>query len=95
MIDRFAEAAEARENVRARYFATLLQRSLKVLGTFAKQPITRGRMHYLEFIPAALEAVHRSIDELPEFAPLRDIVPVSIDLAAARERAAMLHLRSS
>lgn len=91
IIDTFAAAAGAVGDVRRRYFATLLQRSLKVLGTFAKQPIARGRMHYLEFIPAALEAVQRCVDELPEFAPLRDIVPATIDLDAAKVRASILY----
>lgn len=96
LIESFARLSGATGDVRRRYFATLLQRSLKVLGTFAKQPIVRGRMHYLEFIPAALDAIRRCLDELPEFAALRDIVPASIDLAAMKERAATLHgLRGS
>jgi aminoglycoside/choline kinase family phosphotransferase len=95
-IGAFARQSGATGDVRRRYFATLLQRSLKVLGTFAKQPIVRGRMHYLEFIPAALEAIRRCLEELPEFGALRDIVPASVDLASLKERAATLHgLRGS
>jgi aminoglycoside/choline kinase family phosphotransferase len=55
-----------------RYFETLLQRSIKILGTFAKQALVRGRRHYLEFIPPALESVGRCLEELPEFQKLGD-----------------------
>ncbi len=60
---------------RARYFETLLQRSIKILGTFAKQAIVRGRRHYLEFIPPALESVRRCILELPQYSELGDLLP--------------------
>ena len=76
---------------RRRYFETLLQRSIKILGTFSKQPITRGRMHYLEFIPATLESIERCLEELPEYAPLRDIFPLAFDLASASDRARTLN----
>jgi aminoglycoside/choline kinase family phosphotransferase len=56
------------------YFETLLQRSIKILGTFAKQVIVRGRQHYLEFIPPALESIQRCIDELPEYGKLGDLL---------------------
>ena len=75
------------DELRTRYFETLLQRSIKILGTFSKQPIVRGRMHYLDFIPATLESIERCLDELPEYAPLRDIFPLRFDLERARERA--------
>jgi aminoglycoside/choline kinase family phosphotransferase len=52
---------------RACYFETLLQRSIKILGTFARQAIVRGRRHYLEFVPPALESIERCLEELPEF----------------------------
>jgi aminoglycoside/choline kinase family phosphotransferase len=76
-----------RRSIRRRYFETLLQRSIKILGTFAKQPITRGRMHYLEFIPATLESVQRCLRELPEYGALASQLPMTFDAAAARERA--------
>lgn len=87
----YAEAAHAAGDVRRRYFETLLQRSIKILGTFSKQPIARGRMHYLEFIPPTLESIRRCLDELPEHAALRDIFPLQFDLAAATERARELN----
>lgn len=77
--------------LRSRYFETLLQRSIKILGTFSKQPITRGRMHYLDFIPPTLESVARCLTELPDFAPLRELLPMDFSLERARERARELN----
>jgi N-acetylmuramate 1-kinase len=93
LVDHYASATGAGGDVRRRYFETLLQRSIKILGTFSKQPIARGRMHYLDFIPATLESVSLCIDKLPEYEPLRDIFPVRFDVAAARERARELNDR--
>jgi N-acetylmuramate 1-kinase len=59
---------------RTRYFETLLQRSIKILGTFAKQAIVRQRRHYLDYIPPALESVARCLEELPEFRTLGDLL---------------------
>ena len=87
LLAHYSGVARLEGDVRHRYFETLLQRSIKILGTFSKQPITRGRMHYLDFIPATLESIVRCLDELPEYAPLRDIFPLTFDLEAARQRA--------
>jgi aminoglycoside/choline kinase family phosphotransferase len=95
LLQHYAEVAGAAGNVRHRYFEVLLQRSIKILGTFAKQPIARGRMHYLDFIPGALESVSRCIDELPGYAALRDIFPLQFDLHAARDRAQKLNEAAS
>ena len=94
MLAHYAEVTGAAGDVRHRYFETLLQRSIKILGTFSAQPILRGRMHYLEFIPATLESIRRCIEELPEHAPLRDMFPLAFDLATARERARELNDRT-
>lgn len=91
LLDRYAEVTGAAGDVRRRYFETLLQRSIKILGTFSKQPIVRGRMHYLEFIPATLESIRRCLDELPGYAALRDIFPLAFDAETARERAQQLN----
>ncbi|HEV7427706.1 MAG TPA: hypothetical protein VGQ46_15190, partial [Thermoanaerobaculia bacterium] len=80
-----------RRSMRRRYFETLLQRSLKILGTFSKQPLVRGRMGYLDFIPPTLESVHRCIDELPEYGALRSLLPIDFSVAEARERAERIH----
>jgi N-acetylmuramate 1-kinase len=77
--------------IRRRYFEALLQRSIKILGTFARQPIDRGRLHYLEFIPATLESIRRCIDELPHWSELQRLFPLEFSLEAARERAEELN----
>ena len=87
LVDYYASRSGAPEGVRHRYFETLLQRSIKILGTFAKQPIARGRMHYLEFIPPTLESIRRCLEELPEFAVMGDLLPMEFSLEAARRRA--------
>jgi aminoglycoside/choline kinase family phosphotransferase len=91
LLETYRRRIGADEGIRRRYFETLLQRSIKILGTFAKQPIVRGRMHYLDFIPPTLESIERCIEELPEYAPVRDIVPLAFDPDAARERARKLN----
>ncbi len=90
LVEYYARAAAAPESVRRRYFESLLQRSIKILGTFARQPITRGRMHYLEFIPPTLESICRCLDELPEFAALSDLLPMEFSIERARQRAETL-----
>jgi aminoglycoside/choline kinase family phosphotransferase len=96
LLEHYSSVSGATGDVRRRYYETLLQRSIKILGTFSAQPILRARMHYLEFIPATLESIRRCIEELPEYAPLRDMFPLAFDLDAARERAHELNkLRSS
>lgn len=90
LVGYYARISNAPEGVRPRYFESLLQRSIKILGTFAKQPITRGRLHYLEFIPPTLESVRRCLDELPEFAALADVLPMEFSMETARERAKSL-----
>jgi len=72
--------------LRTRYFETLLQRSLKILGTFSRQPIDRGRLHYLDFIPPTLESVELCLRELPDFGELRRVFPLRFSLEEARDR---------
>ena len=91
LLEHYRELRHAGADIRRRYFETLLQRSIKILGTFAKQPIVRGRMHYLDYIPPALEAIRRSIGELPEYASLLDTFPLEFDPDAARTRAQELN----
>ena len=59
--------------VHRRYFETLLQRSIKILGTWAKQYLVRNKTKYLDFIDPTLESIHRCIEELPEFRKLGDV----------------------
>lgn len=91
LLDRYAAGGKLEGNVRVRYFEALLQRSIKILGTFSKQPIVRGKMHYLDFIPPTLASIRRCLDELPQFEPVRDMFPLSFDLEVARRRARELN----
>lgn len=70
MVTHYAQLTSAHLDIRHRYFETLLQRSIKILGTFARQALTRGRDHYLEFIPATLESVRFCLGHLPEYEEL-------------------------
>lgn len=90
LVGYYARRAAAPEGVRRRYFETLLQRSIKILGTFAKQPIVRGRLHYLEFIPPTLESIQRCLEELPESGALSDLLPMNFSIEQARSRAESL-----
>ncbi|MGH9458958.1 MAG: aminoglycoside phosphotransferase family protein [Thermoanaerobaculia bacterium] len=62
---------------RKRYFETLLQRSVKIVGTFARQSITRGRHHYLAYIPPTLESIRVCIAELPDYRELLGTFPLA------------------
>lgn len=81
--------------IRTRYFETLMQRSIKILGTFAKLPIERGRMHYLDFIPATLRSIARCTAELPEFASLGSFFARDFSLDRARRRATELNRKAT
>ena len=89
-VDDYARRTNAPAGVHRRYFETLLQRSIKILGTFARQAIVRGRMHYLEFIPPTLESVSRCLEELPDLWALSDLLPMSFSIERARNRAESL-----
>lgn len=78
LVERYAAARGAGCHLRQRYFETLLQRSIKILGTFARQALVRGRRHYLDFVPPALESVRLCIGQLPEFADLESDFPLRI-----------------
>lgn len=90
-VEKYRQRSGAAGDVRRRYFETLLQRSIKILGTFSKQPIMRGKLHYLEFIPPTIESVARCLEELPEFASLARLFPMSFSVEAARGRLERRH----
>ena len=90
LLDLYAALTGREAGFRHRYFEVLLQRSLKVLGTFAKMPIVRGRLHYLDFIPPAIESVRRALAELPDFGALAALLPMDFDRDAARARVVQL-----
>jgi aminoglycoside/choline kinase family phosphotransferase len=91
LLGHYRELRGADAGIRRRYFETLLQRSIKILGTFSKQPIVRGKMHYLEFIPPTLESIERCLAELPDYAAVREHFPMNFGLDAARRRAQELN----
>jgi aminoglycoside/choline kinase family phosphotransferase len=85
-VDDYARLRGANGNLRTRYFESLLQRSIKIIGTYSRQPIERGRLHYLDFIPPSLESVERCLRELLEFEELPRIFPLRFSLEEARRR---------
>lgn len=91
LVDLYEARSGAAPGLRRRYFETLLQRSIKILGTFSKQPIVRGRLHYLEFIPPTLDSIRRCLEELPEFASLPASFPLDFSLEAVRARLERRH----
>lgn len=91
----YASLRAADGKLRTRYFETLLQRSLKILGTFSRQPIERARIHYLDFIPPTLESVERCLQELPEFEELGKTFPLRFSLQDARKRVKEMNFRAS
>lgn len=86
LLSYYASLRGESEPLRSRYFEALLQRSLKILGTYSRQPIERGRLHYLDFIPPTLESVERCLGELPQFAELERLFPLRFSLDEARRR---------
>ena len=73
LLEYYRERIGAGDDLRRRYFETLLQRSIKILGTWAKQFVVRRKTKYLDFIPPTMESIHRCIVELPEFRKLGDV----------------------
>lgn len=82
LIEYYRARIDASPDLWKRYMESLLQRSIKVLGTFAAQAVTRKRTHYLDYIPPALESVRFCLDQLPEFSELREIFPTSFEVTA-------------
>lgn len=92
LIDYYGSRRGADHSLAGRYYETLLQRSIKILGTFSKQPITRGKVHYLEYIPPTLGSIRACLRRLPEFAPMEALLP--LDFSLDRSQAAVESLRS-
>jgi aminoglycoside/choline kinase family phosphotransferase len=86
LLDYYAAQRNRDHELRTCYFETLLQRSIKIIGTFSRQPIERGRIHYLDFIPPTLESVERCLRELPQFEALGRMLPLQFSLEDARRR---------
>ncbi|MFN2237779.1 MAG: aminoglycoside phosphotransferase family protein [Thermoanaerobaculia bacterium] len=67
LIEYYRERSGGDAGLRKRYAETLLQRSIKIVGTFARQSIARRRHHYLAYIPPTLTTIRACIGELPEY----------------------------
>lgn len=77
LVEHYRALIQAGSDLGVRYLETLLQRSIKVLGTFSYQAVVRKRMHYLDFIPPALESVRFCLEGLPEFSELEEMFPLT------------------
>jgi aminoglycoside/choline kinase family phosphotransferase len=88
LLEYYRTSRGADETLHQRYYETLLQRSIKILGTFARQPLVRGRLHYLDFIPPTIKSVRACLERLPEFAPLAEELPLDFSLQTARNAVA-------
>jgi N-acetylmuramate 1-kinase len=67
LIEYYRERSGGDAGLRKRYAETLLQRSIKIVGTFARQSLARRRHHYLAYIPPTLSTIRTCIGELPEY----------------------------
>lgn len=75
LLERYRERLGADPTIRSRYFETLLQRTIKIIGTFARQAVARGRQHYLDYIPPALRTIEDCVRELPQYGELAELMP--------------------
>jgi aminoglycoside/choline kinase family phosphotransferase len=67
--------------VRRRYLETLLQRSLKAIGTFARMSVVYGRRHYLGYVGATLQSVALAARELGEWPEIVKYFPFDDSIA--------------
>ncbi len=77
LVDYYRQQAGGDIQLQTRYLESLLQRSIKIIGTFAKQAIVRARKHYLGYIPPTLESVRFCLDRLPEFEEIATLLPMT------------------
>ncbi|HVT02736.1 MAG TPA: phosphotransferase [Thermoanaerobaculia bacterium] len=82
LLAHYATATGSTGDIQERYYEALLQRSIKAIGTFARQAVVRNRRNYLDFIPSTLETVDECISHLPDFEELRSLFPLSFDAAS-------------
>lgn len=77
LLDRYREKIGADVAMYQRYDECLLQRTIKILGTFAAQAVTRDRTHYLDYIPPALQTLRECVARLPQFERLTGVFPMA------------------
>ena len=64
---------------RQRFDVMALQRNLKALGTFGYQTTARRNSVYIQYIPRTLRYVRDNLDQLPQFARIRDILATLVE----------------
>ena len=75
----YARQIDAGSEIRDRYWESLLQRTIKIIGTFARQSVERGRHHYLDYVPSAIETISDCVAELPAYRSLLESFPMDFD----------------
>lgn len=64
---------------RRRFDVMALQRNLKALGTFGYQTTGRRNPVYIQYIPRTLRYVRDNLENLPEFARLRELLATHVE----------------
>ena len=64
---------------RRRFDVMALQRNLKALGTFGFQTTARRNPVYIQYIPRTLRYVRDNLENLPQFARLRELLAAHVD----------------
>lgn len=65
--------------LRGRYLETLLQRSIKAVGTFARMAVVYCRGHYLDYAGPTLETVRGCVERLGEWPEIGEHFPLTYD----------------
>jgi aminoglycoside/choline kinase family phosphotransferase len=64
---------------RHRFDVMALQRNLKALGTFGYQTTSRRNPVYIQYIPRTLRYVRNNLDQLPQFARIREMLAAHVE----------------
>ncbi len=64
---------------RRRFDVMALQRNLKALGTFGYQTTARRNPVYIQYIPRTLRYVRDNLENLPEFARIRELLAAHVE----------------
>ena len=62
------------QEFRGRFDVMALQRNLKALGTFGYQTTARRNPVYIQYIPRTLRYVRNNLDNLPQYARIRELL---------------------
>jgi aminoglycoside/choline kinase family phosphotransferase len=64
---------------RERFDVMALQRNLKALGTFGYQTTARRNSVYIQYIPRTLRYVRTNLEQLPQFARMRELLAAHVE----------------